>query len=251
MKIASGVEMLEISSIIMGTSRIIYPTLIWDSDAVILVDAGFPGQLPQIRQAIEKAGVPFEKLNMVILTHHDIDHIGSVASIRKGLPGPVTVLAHEDEKEYIDGEKHPLKLAQLEANLSALPEEMKATYQKLKAAFETSTTHVDETLTDGEELPYCGGITVIHTPGHTLGHICLYLIKNKVLIAGDALEVEEGRLVTAPISTNYDMDLCMKSLKKLSRYDIEAVICYHGGLYQDQPAQTIASLSGEEGATAG
>jgi len=37
---------------------------------VILVDAGFPGQLTEITDAIEKAGMTFNKLNKVILTHH-------------------------------------------------------------------------------------------------------------------------------------------------------------------------------------
>ncbi|MCL6478917.1 MAG: hypothetical protein K6T65_10940 [Peptococcaceae bacterium] len=54
MKIADGFEMLEISANIMGTASIIYPTLIWDNDTAILVDAGYPGQLPQIREVIKK-----------------------------------------------------------------------------------------------------------------------------------------------------------------------------------------------------
>ncbi len=238
--------MLDIAAHVLGMSQVIHPMVIWDHETVILVDSGFPGQVPQLREAMEKAGVPFEKINTVILTHQDIDHIGSVKSIRKELAHPITVLAHEEEKPYIEGKKTPLKVAQLEANLSALPEGMKATYQKLKVAFENSRTTVDRTLTDGEELPYGGGITVIHTPGHTLGHICLYLQKSKTLIAGDALEVEGGKLVMAPPSTNYDMNMCKQSLKKLTQYDIQGVICYHGGLYQRAPAQTIAALAKPE-----
>jgi glyoxylase-like metal-dependent hydrolase (beta-lactamase superfamily II) len=245
-KTASGFAMLDIAAHILGMQQIIHPTLIWDHETVILVDSGFPGLVPQFREAMEKAGVPFEKLNTVILTHHDIDHIGSLGEIRRKLPHPITVLAYEEEKPYIEGVKTPLKVAQLEANLSALPQGMQTTYQKLKAAFETSRTTVDKTLIDGDELPYCGGITVIHTPGHTLGHICLYLQKSKTLIAGDALEVEGGKLVMAPPSTNYDMVMCKQSLKKLTQYDIQAVICYHGGLYQSNPGQTIAALAKQE-----
>ena len=44
MKIANGVEMLEITANIMGTPSTINPTLIWDNNTIILVDAGFPGQ---------------------------------------------------------------------------------------------------------------------------------------------------------------------------------------------------------------
>src|SRR5659263_82667 len=109
MKIANGVEMLNISSSIMGNLSVINPTLIWNKDIVILVDAGFPGQLPQIREAFEKAGVSFDKLNMVILTHHDIDHIGSLSALLKEKPNNISVLAHEEEKPYINGDKVPLK----------------------------------------------------------------------------------------------------------------------------------------------
>jgi len=243
MKIANGVEMLEISSNIMGNLMVINPTLIWDKDVVILVDAGFPGQLPQIREEVEKVGVVFEKLNMVILTHHDIDHIGSLAAILKGMPDKVCVLAHEEEKPYITGEKVPLKVAGLEANIASLSEEMKVMYEKIKVAFQNCKVNVDKTLIDGEELPCCGGIKVIFTPGHTLGHICLYLKQSKTLIAGDMLRIEGGNLIKVDPSINFDEDLSIKSLKKLTKYDIETVICYHGGLYNENVNQRILELS--------
>jgi glyoxylase-like metal-dependent hydrolase (beta-lactamase superfamily II) len=245
MKIANGIEMLEISSNVLGKPRTVHPTLITDNGPLILVDAGFPGQTPLIRDAINEAGASLDQLAFIILTHHDIDHIGSLAAIQRELDGRVSVLAYKDEQAYIDGERTPLKLAQMEAHLSTLPDEMRTTYLQLKAAFEASRTRVDQTLTDGEELPYGGGLTVIHTPGHTLGHICLYVKRSKILIAGDALAVEEGALTTAPLSANYDMALCRSSLKKLAGYDIASVICYHGGLYQDRPNERIAALAME------
>jgi len=243
MKIVNGVEMFEISSNVMGTTSVISPTLIWDNDAVILVDAGFPGQLEAIREEIEKVGVKFDNVNMVIVTHHDIDHIGSLLSIVKEFPNTVQVLAHEEEKAYIEGEKQPLKLAKLEANLNILPEEMKVIYEKLKAGFENSKVKVNKTLRDDEELPYCGGIKVIYTPGHTLGHICLYLKQSKTLIAGDLLSIKEGVLVKASSSINFDDELTIKSLKKLKGYDIETVICYHGGMYNIKVNECIAELA--------
>ncbi len=243
----TGFTMLDVSTKIMGQARRVHPTLIWDRDTVLLIDTGFPGQLPEIRQAMEMGAVPFEMLNQVVLTHQDIDHIGNVAPIR-ALRGPqLKVFAHTLEKPYIEGEKQPLKLAQLEATLDQSPAEGRATYEKLRAAFQAARAHVDSTLNDGDELPYLGGIMVIHTPGHTLGHICLYVTDSKTLIAGDALEVEDGRLVMAPPSANYDMALCRQSLKKLSNYEITSVICYHGGLYLDDPNERIASLAAEAG----
>ena len=39
------------------------------------------------------------------------------------------------------------------------------------------------------------GVEIVSTPGHTEGHICLYLYEFKTLIAGDALFVQDGELV--------------------------------------------------------
>ncbi|MHB8917724.1 MAG: hypothetical protein ACYC4H_06845 [Desulfocucumaceae bacterium] len=47
----------------------------------------------------------------------------------------------------------------------------------------------------------------------------------------------------APPFTNLDTGAALKSLKKLTRYDIETVICYHGGLYKDSPNRRIAELA--------
>ncbi|WP_234122436.1 MBL fold metallo-hydrolase [Clostridium hydrogenum] len=241
MKINNFIEMLEISFNIMGNQAIINPTLIRDDSNMILVDAGCPGQLPQIKEAMAMAGISFNKLDKVILTHHDIDHIGSVSSILKELPN-VKVFAHEKEIGYINGEKRPIKLAQMEDNLDSLSPEMKAVYEKFKIGFENSKVNVDKTLIDDEILPYCGGIKVIFTPGHTLGHICLYLEQYKILIAGDALSVENGMLCQMSSAINCDMNLYTDSLKKLTEYDVETVICYHGGVYDNNVNKAIEEL---------
>lgn len=243
MKIANGIEVLEISSNIMGKVNTINPTLLYDDNAVILVDAGYPGLLSEFKETIEKAGVSFGRLNMIILTHHDIDHIGSVNSIKKELSNSVTVLAHEQEAAYVDGSKTPIKLAQLEANFDSLPKAMKELYEKFKVGFQNSKADVDKILVDNEELPYCNGISVIHTPGHTLGHISLYLKQSKILIAGDALEVRDGKLMLISPQFSFDSELSIKSLKKLMQYDIETVICYHGGVYNNKVNERIKELA--------
>ncbi len=100
MKIATGVEMLEIHGTVLGQSYRIHPTLIVDGNTILLLDTGYPGQHAQIREAVEKAGIPFENLNKVILTHQDIDHIGGLSAILEEAPQRIEVLAHEEEKAY-------------------------------------------------------------------------------------------------------------------------------------------------------
>lgn len=245
MKAASEIEALEISMDMMGKQNTIYPTLIRDYDTVVLVDAGYPGQLPLIRDKMEKSGALLANLNKVIITHHDLDHTGGLSGILAELPGKVEVLGHVEEKQYVQAEKPPTKITQIESRMDpkGLEPEIKLFYQYLKDNYKKLKARVDRTVDDGEDLPYCGGITVIHTPGHTPGHICLYHRQSKTLIAGDALFVEGGLLVPAPEFVNFDAELAVNSLRKLTRYDIEKVICYHGGIYKDACNQRIAELA--------
>ncbi len=242
MKIADGVEMLELTASMMGRASAFYPTLVWDAEVFVLIDTGYPGMFAELREAVDRTGVGFSRLNRVILTHHDIDHIGNLALIEREL-GQVRVLAYRDEIPYINGEKRPLKLAQMEDTLDSLPPERRGFYERLKSGFQGATAPVDEALTDDQVLPFNGGMTVIHTPGHTIGHLSLYLNRSKTLITGDALRVENGVLIQTPASMNHDMDSYGQSLDKLAKFEIETVVCYHGGLYRDHPSQRIAELA--------
>ena len=73
----------------------------------------------QIYEAIEKEGLQFSKLNTIIFTHQDIDHIGNVCDILKKVPEGIKTFSHEEEKVYINGERTPVKLAKLQSNLDS------------------------------------------------------------------------------------------------------------------------------------
>ncbi len=48
--------------------NIIHPILLWDQEMAVLIDTGFPGQIEDLRVAMEKVEVSFDKLKVVILT---------------------------------------------------------------------------------------------------------------------------------------------------------------------------------------
>jgi glyoxylase-like metal-dependent hydrolase (beta-lactamase superfamily II) len=243
MKIADNIEMLELPMKVMGTDRIIYPTLMWDDDNVILVDAGIPGNLETIKKQMEAAGASFEKLNKIIVTQQDIDHVAGIKGILSENP-KVQVLAHEEDKPYIQGDKKVKRLnSKFMDRIKDLPEVERL---KIVDMFENSSVKVNSTLSDGEVLPYCGGITIIHTPGHTPGHICLYHHMSKTLIAGDAMNIHHGQLVGPnedPMSEDgVNANDAINSLKKLTDYDIKNIITYHGGLFNDSPNEKIKEV---------
>ena len=239
--IAKGIKVLELP--FMG--RQIHPILIWDDETVVLVDTGFPDQFHEFRNAMDQAGIPFSNLSKVIITHQDIDHIGGLSEILKSSDHKIEVIAHKEEKPFIEGGKPLLKMTpeRLARMFGALPVEKR---KEAEAKFlESLKSKVDKTVVDGELLPYCGGITVIFTPGHTPGHICLYLNQYKTLITGDALNVVEGQLVGANKEFTPDLDTAKKSLEKFTQYDVETVICYHGGVYKDNVNQHLLGLVNE------
>jgi glyoxylase-like metal-dependent hydrolase (beta-lactamase superfamily II) len=242
MKIADGLEMLEIAADFGGRQTLVRPVLLWDSAVSVLIDTGFPGQLPGISAAMDRAGLPLKKLNKIIITHQDIDHIGCLAEIAGGADHKIEVLAHASEKPYIQGDKRKIKSSPENLKrFDSLPEEQR---ERMKAIFANPPkAPVDRTVADGEELPFCGGIIVVATPGHTPGHICLYLKKYKTLVAGDALNIVEGRLTGPNPQNAFDLAQAVSSLEKLAKYDIEKIICYHGGLYSNDPNGSIAKLA--------
>ncbi len=247
MRIAEGLEMLEISATIMGKPNIIYPTVIQDEKTVVLIDTGFPGQLPVFLNAFHHADISLQRIDKILITHQDIDHIGCLPDILLEVPYRPTVLAHEIEKPFIEGQTQLLKLTPENINkaVASLPDEVsKEMRQAFRAILEKPpSAHVDETISGGDELPYGGGIIVIETPGHTPGHISLYHKLSKTLIAGDAMVVEDGQLLGPPPAYCIDSHLALQSLKTLTQYDIEAVICYHGGLFTGDANERIANLA--------
>ena len=86
MLVAPGVEMLELSAMLMNGPGTLCPTLIWDRENVVLVDAGLPGMAQQFLEAIRQAGVSPERLTTIIITHHDLDHIGSLGELQQLIP---------------------------------------------------------------------------------------------------------------------------------------------------------------------
>ncbi|PRA07384.1 MULTISPECIES: MBL fold metallo-hydrolase [Paenibacillus] len=218
MEISKGITMLQLDF----ERNIIHPVLIWDEEMVVLIDTGFPGQYDDLRIALEKIGVPISQLKAVILTHQDVDHIGCLPEILKECGSQVKIYAHELDKPYIEGQLPLLKDGHLEH-----PPKGK----------------VNETVTDGQELPFCGGIRVIHTPGHTPGHISLYLTGSKTLIAGDSMYSVDGRLGGIHEPTTLDIETARCSLKKYMELDISSVVCYHGGLTHRNVKEQISELS--------
>jgi glyoxylase-like metal-dependent hydrolase (beta-lactamase superfamily II) len=217
METRSGIKALRLE---LSGSFVVHATLLWDEKDAILVDTGVPGKLEVIRLALEREAVPLEKLTKIMITHQDSDHIGSLPDLVKACEGRVEVLAHEFIKPYLLGEL-PL----------------------IKSGAFVPPTKVDRFLQNGEVLPYCGGIQIIFTPGHTPDHISLYHLPSKTLISGDALTSQEGVLMPPARQHTPDWDTALMSVAKFLDLEIETVITYHGGIVKDHIKERLAEIA--------
>ena len=69
-----------------------------------------------------------------------------------------------------------------------------------------------------------------------------YLKESKTLISGDAVVVEGDSLVIANPQYTLDLEAAKASVKKLLTYDIDKIICYHGGIYTKDIKRELARI---------
>src|SRR5918992_4491241 len=174
----------------------------------------------------------------IIFTHQDLDHVGSGAALVR--QSGARVLAHSADAPHIDGSLRLLKPS---------PEMLDQRPQMREVLERLEPVGVDEHLEDGERLDIAGGTKVIFTPGHTPGHLSLYLERSKVLIAGDALTAQRGYLNGPNPSMTLEMGTAIQSIRRLADLEINTIVCYHGGVVADdangQLRRVIQEASGE------
>jgi len=236
------IVMLDISFNFGGRNEVIYPVVLQDENDLMLIDCGYPNFLPLIEEAAKTKGIHMNTLTKILVTHHDADHMGSLADLKRKYP-QVQILSSVEDEPFISGKKESLRLQQAKAIYSTLPEEEKEQARKFEQFLASiEHTEVDILLKDGDSFPWFGGIEIIATPGHMPGHISVYHKESKTLIAGDAVVVENGELAIANPQYTLDMEEAKKSIQKLLHYEIDQLICYHGGVYDKKIKDSLSKL---------
>lgn len=238
----SDVLALELPFAFAERHGVLWPVLVRDERNMVLIDCGYPGFLPKLEQLAAASGAPLTALTHVIITHHDYDHMGALAELKRRYPA-IVVVAAEQEAAYIDGSAPSPRLAQLTDD-AALAAEVREQRRVMRDRL-TSLEHVavDVRASDRYMLNCCGGIEIIATPGHLPGHASVYLHESRTLVAGDALTVQDDKLAGPNPQYTLDEIEARRSIAKLSRYALEHVICYHGGSCTAQLAEALQELS--------
>ncbi len=184
-----------------------------------LIDIGFPRDARTVLNTLIANKIPLHAVRRIIITHSDLDHSGGLAQIRRATQA--RVVCHAVEKEYLEhpARRHPaMWLLRVPFRLMTL----------LPGMYQRPVTP-DELVVDGQELPE--GFTVVHTPGHTPGHISLLHRDRRLLIAGDAMSNRGGTLRSPSDRFTPDVENAQRSIWRLAkRYgdEIEMVVFGHG-----------------------
>jgi glyoxylase-like metal-dependent hydrolase (beta-lactamase superfamily II) len=189
-----------------------------DDGQVTLVDAGTKGAPRRIVAGLEYMGSSPSEVTRIIATHAHPDHVGGLNNLR-GRTGAV-VAAHERDAAYVREGKGPVLDSR---NLGG------RLFRRNRGA---TPTQVDEELTDGQVVDVGGGLRVLHTPGHTPGHMALLHEPSKVLITADSIwNIRHLRWPFKSLCTDFAMT--KKTAHVLGEVDYEIAAFTHGPEIRD------------------
>jgi len=148
--------------------------LLVDDDGAVLLDTGLVGEPLLIQWRLQRLGLKPHDVKAILLTHGHIDHAGNLAWAKAWTGAPV--YGHPFEQAHVDG-TYPY------AGVNVWCGRMERAGRAVLRVGRPAT--IDVPFADGDELPFWGGLRVVHLPGHTLGHCGFYSQRRDLLFSGD------------------------------------------------------------------
>ncbi|MFB3092840.1 MAG: MBL fold metallo-hydrolase [Dehalococcoidia bacterium] len=188
-------------------------------DGLTLVDSGLAKKKDTILGAVAGAGRQPPDLGHILITHHHIDHIGSLAALKEATGAKCYV--HPADSPIVRGDE-----PQPGPNPGSLLGKLAGPLLS-RMSPPAPPADVDVEVADGEELPLAGGIKAVHTPGHTPGHLSFLLPSKNVLFVGDA--AANMLRLGLPISMfTADREQAKESIGKLAALEFDVACFGHG-----------------------
>ncbi len=167
-----------------------------------VVDTGVGGSTDAIGDVLDQAGPGWSGVRHVVLTHKHPDHAGSISDVLTEASSATGYIGQADLAEV-----------DVEGGLKVLG--------------------------DGDEV---FGLQIVATPGHTPGHLAVFDEDTGVLVAGDALNNNEGLAGSSPEFTE-DMAAADASVLKLARLAPRTILVGHGDPITDGAAAALDELA--------
>lgn len=197
-----------------------------DADGqVTLVDTGLRNAPARILAALAQIGTAPTEVTRIVVTHAHIDHAGGLADLARRTGAPVA--AHEADADHLRAGRPP-------------PLDRSTGVGKvLRRQTGFAPTAVAEELVDGQVLDVGGGLRVVHTPGHTPGHVSLLHEGTRLLITGDAIWNIRTRVTWPVLSFCTDVALTKQTAHVLGELDYDVAAFTHGPEIRDRARETV------------
>jgi glyoxylase-like metal-dependent hydrolase (beta-lactamase superfamily II) len=235
-----NLEVLKIEKIIGNEYVVLYPTLLQINGKNYLVDCGYEETTEELESALKAISIDLKDLTGVIITHDDHDHLGGLKFLKQK-NSKLKVFCGELEKDSVSGRIKSERLVQAESLFDSLPDENKSWASDfIRQLKRVERFDVDGAFRDNDVFE--DEIIVMHTPGHTKGHISLFGPEERIFIAGDAVVIENGEFDIANPAFTLDMEQAIKSVEKIISLSPSKIICYHGGIVDQNMIESLEIL---------
>jgi glyoxylase-like metal-dependent hydrolase (beta-lactamase superfamily II) len=208
--------------------------LVDGDDGLVLIDVGWAGAPRRIEAAVDEIGRKITDIRRIVLTHAHPDHVKGAAELKDRTGAQV--LIHGADADWLRGGRVPPagRSRGLGRAIDRVP------------LLHWSPVSPDALLTDGEYIGGSSGLRVIHTPGHTPGHIALLHEPTDTLFAGDAIFNRDAELTLGPAALAADPALRPDSLARLPT-QVRTVALAHGDPLRGAGIERYARLLEETG----
>jgi glyoxylase-like metal-dependent hydrolase (beta-lactamase superfamily II) len=207
--------------------------LVDQPDGLILIDTLYDDDGQRILDAIAELGRRPTDITQIVLTHAHRAHLGGLATL-KALSG-APVYSHEWESGIVAGSRRG-------DTVSWLPKGLLSTYpyqilHNLGLA-KFPPCPVDEFITEGDRV---GPFTVMHTPGHSTGHLSFHWPESGLLICGDTV-VSHPKFVPGWPGFTLDARQQAASVRRMANLEPRILAFGHGPPIVEDSAKKLWSL---------
>lgn len=196
-----------------------------DGGRNLLIDTGFkrPECFEALMNGFQELGIAPENTD-VFLTHVHSDHTGNAPALQK--LGCRLIMGRTDHQVLLRDTWDVRKQRVLR---EGMPQAMlDLVFRHNPAVIYAPGAFNAEEKEAGDTLSYGGyAFTLIETPGHTPGHMCLYDAQNRIMFSGDHVLFDITPNICAWVQMADSLGAYLQSLARISQYPVRLALPAH------------------------